>query len=131
MAQLTNTEKTHLLDLIALIGEREVPSNNTENRLVERSGLDEETVAWGVSVLFNEGKGWLGHDDHPQTGERGYYLGKRFRAGGSIDKLYTDFLNRPKTAPGAEGKINLIIDDEDPDDEWADIDDDDDEAPWQ
>ena len=53
--KLTSIESTKLMDLIALIGERDMPSNNTEARLVERSGLDEETVAWGIAILFNEG----------------------------------------------------------------------------
>jgi len=127
MAKLTNTEKTHLLDLLALIGERDMPSNNTEAMLVIRSGLDEETVAWGVAVLFNEGKGWLEHDEHPRTGERGYYLGERFESGGSIEKLHTAFQNKPKSVIGAEGDLYFDFDDDDPNDEWSAIDDDDDD----
>ena len=124
--KLTNTEKTHLLDLIALVGERDMPSYNTEAMLVRRSGLNEETVAWGIAVLYNEGLGWLEHDDNPQTGERGYYLGDRFDAG-DMDQIYKEFLASPKTAPNAEGGIIVLDkDDDDPDDEWAGIDDDDD-----
>jgi hypothetical protein len=114
------------MDLLALIGERDMPSNNTEERLVERSGLDQETVAWCIAVLLNEGEGWLEYDEHPKTGERGYFLGKKFNKGGSLDKLYATFLDRPAVVKGSGGKIVLDEDDEDPDDEWTDIDEDDD-----
>jgi hypothetical protein len=125
--KLTETQKSNMLDLLALIGERDRPSENTEARLVERSGLDQESVAWCLSVLWNDGNGWLEWDDHPHTGERGYYLGEKFdKANGSLDKLYASFQAVPGKAPGAEGELDLGDDDEDPDDEWADIDDDDD-----
>jgi len=125
MAKITSIEKNHLLDLLALIGERDMPSNNTETRLVERSGSDEETVAWGVAVLFNEGQGWLEYDEHPSTGERGYYLSERFEDGDSIEKLHAKSQKRPQSVEGAEGDIALNGDDEDPDDEWSEINNDD------
>ncbi len=128
---LTSKQKANLLDIIALIAERDMPSNNTEAMLVARSHLDQETVGWCVSVLFNENRGWLDYDEHPSTGERGYVLNEAFDAGEGLDKLYASFLSRPTTVKGAEGSIALDEDDEDPDDEWADIDEpDDDEDDW-
>jgi len=123
---LTSVENTNLLDLLALIGERDLPANNTEAMLIERSGLEQETVAWCLAVLWNEGEGWLDWDDHPKTGERGYLLGERFdAASGSLEVLYASFHAQPSKVKGAEGDIDLNEDDEDPDDEWADIDEDD------
>jgi hypothetical protein len=124
---LTNTQKTNLMDLLALIGEKDMPSYNTEAMLVGRSGLDQESVAWCLAVLWNEGEGWLDWDEHPSTGERGYYLGDRFDAAkGSLDALFAKYEARPSKVKGGEGDIDLDEDDEDPDDEWAEIDEDDD-----
>lgn len=127
--KLTSTQKANLLDIIALIAERDMPSNNTEARLLERceGAMDQESVAWCLDVLFNEGvKGWLDDDCHPQTGERGYVLNARFDKGQeTLDQLFARFNRRPKTVKGKEGRIDLRRDDEDPDDEWADIDEDD------
>jgi hypothetical protein len=128
---LTSTQEVNLMDIVALISERDMPSNNTEERLIERSGLDQKIVAWCIAVLFNEGEGWLEYDEHPHTGVRGYYLGEAFEMGGTLDHLFTQFQTRPSKVQGAEGDINLDEDDEDPDDEWADIDElDDDDTGW-
>lgn len=119
---LTPTEKNTLVTLVNLIGERDMPSNNTEARLVERSGFDEETVAWGLSVLFIEGKGCLDYDEHPQTGERGYVLNDGFKRGKWVDKLYAAWWGRPKSVKGKGGRILLTRDPENPEDEWSEID---------
>lgn len=128
--KLTEALKVTLMDIVVLIAERDIPSNNTEARLIERSGCDEETVAWCISVLWNENEGWISYDDHPQTGERGYVLNSQFDDGGGLDKLYASFRQRPTSVQGAEGIIALDEDDEDPDDEWTDDIDDEDDSGW-
>jgi len=116
--KLTKAKKAHLMDLLALIGERDMPSNNTEQRLIERSGLGEATVAWCIAVIWNEDTGWAEYDEHPQTGERGYYLGERFDAGGGLDKLFAAYQAKIKRV----GEMAVTADDEDDEDEWAEID---------
>jgi hypothetical protein len=116
---MTPSQRTILLDLLTLLAERDMPSNNTEERLVER-GADEETVPWCLDVLFNDGKGWLTACDHPKTGERGYMLNARFEDG-SLETLFASW-----EASQADG-LTFDHDDEDPDDEWAAIDEDDDD----
>jgi len=110
---LTEYEKEQLLDIVVLIAERDMPSNNTEERLIERSGLEQETVAWCLSVLWNEGEGWLDVDEHPQTGEWGYTLNGKFDKGESIEKLHTAFLAQPKAVKAGENELELELDDED------------------
>lgn len=119
--KLTATEKTNLLDILALIAERDMPSNNTEATLVRRSGLPADTVSWAVSVLHNDGDGWLDFDEHPKTKERGYVIGNQFDNGGDLDVLYASWHAKDLRV----GDLSFDEDDEDPDDEWVNIDDDD------
>ncbi len=123
---LQSSQKRDLLAILALIGERELPSNNTVAMLTLRSGLDEGTVEWCCSVLFNAGEGWLTFDAHPKTGEHGYVLG--LAQEGDLKKLHASW-----AAKGLRvGQLAFDGDDEDPDDEWeedefAHIDDEDDD----
>jgi len=116
---LTTTQKANLLDIIALISERDMPSNNTEEMLVLRSGLDQETVAWCVSVLSNDGDGWLNFAKHPKTNERGYLIGSGFDKGGDLATLYASWHAKDLRV----GDLSFDADEDDPDDEWADEDD--------
>ena len=118
---MTPDQRTDLVDLVTLIAELDMPVNNTEAALVRRSGMSEETVAWGLDVLFNDGKGWLDAHDHPKTDERGYLLNARFDDDGDIEDLVARW-----SAAQADALV-FDADDEDPDDEWADIDDEDDD----
>jgi hypothetical protein len=117
MTPLTQPQYDNLLDIITLVAEHDRPSENTEARLVERSGKNPETVAWCLDVLFNEGGGWLDDDPHPQTGERGYTVNKRFNSG-TLDDLYQSWSSVPERV----GKMSLThdVDEPDPDDVWND-----------
>jgi hypothetical protein len=120
MAKLTADQKTNLLDVLTLISERDMPSNNTPERLVERSGMPAETVEWCLDVLHGHGEGWIDYDTNPRTGEQGYFVNDRFDAGTKLSALYKSWQTRQEEA------LAFDEDDEDPDDEWADIDEDDD-----
>jgi len=120
MPKLTADQNKNLLAILTLIAERDMPSNNTEARLVERSGLSEKTVAWCLDVLHNFGEGWIDYDINRRTDEQGYYVNDRFDAGGKLGTLYKAWED------AKEEVLKFDADDEDPDDEWADIDEDDD-----
>lgn len=119
--------KSDLLTVLTAIAEMDRPTENTGARLMERTGLDEETVAACLDVLYNEGAGWLDYGEHPRTLERGYFCNAKFDKGKeTLDQLIARHLRGPKKAPGKAGTISLVTDDEDDEDEWADIDKDDD-----
>lgn len=117
--------KADLLTVLTAIAEMDRPSENTEHRLVARTGLLEETVAACIDVLYSEGTGWVDYDEHPRTLERGYVCNEKFDKGKeTLDQLITRHTRGPKKVPGKAGTISLMLDDEDADDEWSDDDDD-------
>ena len=109
----THTQRRHLVVILTLIEEldKPMPSNNTEERLVARSGLSEKDVAWCIDVLWNDGEGWLDYGEHPKTGERGYFTNSRFEDG-DLASLYRSWKTRQADI------LTFDRDDEDPDDEW-------------
>lgn len=113
---LTDQQHSDLMTVIGLITEAETyPTDNTHDRLIERSGLPEESVAWAIEVLWNEGRGWLDFHEHPRLPLRAYYPNKAFHTGiGDLDDLHNAWKRRKKE----EERLAFDADPDDPDDEW-------------
>jgi len=114
---LTDGQHTILMTVLQLIVEcEEHQSENTHDRLAERSNLPEEDVAWAIEVLENEGRGWLDHIEHPKLPIRAYKPNKHFHNGvGDLDDLFAAWKRRQAD----DEKLTFDGDPDDPDDEWA------------
>ena len=76
-----------------LVRERVMPSNNTAERLVERSGLSADRVLGALDVLWHDDAGWIRVATSP-SGERGFYcdtVKNRSHKPVEIDLLYQDW----------------------------------------
>lgn len=113
---LTDDQHSNLMTVLGLIAEAEMyPTENTHDRLTERSRLPEESVAWAIEVLWNEGRGWLDFHEHPRLPVRAYYPNKAFhKSVGDLDDLHGAWLRRKQD----EEKLMFDGDPDDPDDEW-------------
>ena len=76
---LTNLQRQTAWVIFRLIAERDMPSNNTSQRLVERSGMPGDQVLWAIELLWNDDAGFVLVDENRATGERGYYVDPKCR----------------------------------------------------
>lgn len=118
---LTSQQRLIAWNIFCLIRERDMPSNCTSHRLVERSGLDDELVLWAIDFLWADDAGFIRVDVDRRTGERGYFVDPKCKkkTPQDLDALFAEWeLRQEDLDEEAEEE------DEDPDDEWDEMDED-------
>jgi hypothetical protein len=112
------------------VAERDMPSNNTVERLRTRTGLPGKRVLRAIEFLWGEDTGWLRMDEQRQTGIRGYYVasGCKKKTLADLDALYAEIEAARQETLEAED-ADEDDDDFDPDDEWNEMDEEDDDEP--
>lgn len=111
--------------LYLLIGERDMPSNCTMDRLRQRSAIPAARIVTALDLLWSEDTGFVRFDENRRTGERGYFVDPKSRKKTPAD---LDALWNARQAALAEAEEGPDEDDEDfdPDDEWKEPDEDED-----
>jgi hypothetical protein len=71
---LTREQRNDAYRLYILIGERDMPSNCTPERLVQRSGIPTARVLAAIDLLWADDAGFIRVDQNRRTGERGYFV---------------------------------------------------------
>jgi hypothetical protein len=90
---LSRDQRTNIWTIFRLIGERDMPSNCTAERLVERSNLNPEEVMWAIEILWADDAGFIRVDVHPRSGERGYFVDPKSKKKTpmDLDTLYANW----------------------------------------
>lgn len=111
--------------IYVLIGERDMPSNCTAERLVARSGFSEDRVLAALELLWAEDTGFVRVDENRRTGERGYFVDPKCRkkTPTDLDDLF-EKQHAPLTGTGDEDDDE---DEDDEDDEWKETEEEDDD----
>ena len=121
---LTRELRNDAYKIYLLIGERDMPSNNTAERLVQRSALPQDRVLTALDLLWADDTGFIRVDTNRSTGERGYFVDPscRKKTPLDLDALYALWEAALEDAGDDDDE-----DDEGPDedDEWAEMDADD------
>jgi len=114
---LSRDQRAHIWAIFRLIGERDMPSNCTAERLIERSGLPPEEVLWALEILWADDAGFIRVDVHPRSGERGYFVcpKSKKKTPMDLDVLYAHW-------EVSSEDIDEDDEDDDPDDEWNEMD---------
>jgi len=121
---LTRELRNDAYKLYLLIKERDMPSNNTAERLKQRSGLPVARVLAALELLWCDDTGFIRVDINPDTGERGYFVDPKCKkkTPPDLDDLYLDWEQAQDETGDDESE-----DEGDPDDEWGEMDEDDDD----
>ena len=114
---LTAKQRRQLYSIFSLIRDK-MPSENTEDRLVERSKLPPKLVALAIQILYNEGEGWLEFDSPRRFDIRGYYV-KKGKGQKTVDHLPALFKAWQATEHAPVGGMRFDQDPDDPDDVWV------------
>ena len=120
---LTRELRNDAYKVYLLIGERDMPSNNTAERLVQRAALPKKRVLAALELLWCDDAGFVRVDENPDTRERGYFVDPKCKKKTplDLDALYRDWeQDQEDEDPDEEGNSE-------PDDEWDEIDDEDDD----
>lgn len=122
---LTREQRNDTFRIYVLIGERDMPSNCTAERLVQRSGIPEARVLAALDLLWSDDAGFVQVDEHRRTGERGYFVSAKCRnkSPADIDALFSARQAAMEEADD-EGDDDDDEEEPDPDDKWDDPDDD-------
>jgi hypothetical protein len=124
MPLLSAEQRKDAWKVFTLIKERDFPSNNTAERLVERSGLPLDRVLAALELLWAEDEGFIRVDVHRQTGQRGYFVDPKAQKKTPLDLENLTHVPKIKRTPKPP-KDDDDEDDEDDDEDDEDEDDDD------
>lgn len=118
---LTREQRSDAFRLYLLIGERDMPSNCTAERLVQRSGIPADRVLEALELLWGDDSGFIRFDEHPKTGERGYFVDPKCRKKSptDLDALY-DARQEALNEAASDDDEDDDDEDDDPDDKWED-----------
>ena len=119
---LSRQQRGDAYRIYQLIGERDMPSNNTAERLVTRSGIGEDRVLWALELLWANDGGFI-RVDVSRGGDRGYYIDPKCRKKTpmDLDDLFSLWEVSKEDDEGQEDDSEDL----DPDDEWAEMDEED------
>ena len=131
---LTREQRSDAYRIYLMVKERDMPSNCTLERLVQRTAIPEARVAWALDFLYAEDAGWIHADVDRRSGRRGYYVDPTCKQKSIMDleslTTLSERLQRELEAENAATRKRLQLDaeggdeDDDLDDEWRDIDED-------
>lgn len=101
--------RTDAWRLFLLIKERDMPSNNTAERLQQRSGIPLERVLAALNLLWSDDAGFIRVDIDRRTQVAGYFADPRCKrkTQADLDALYANW--------------ELIKAEDDDEDDWADV----------
>ena len=125
---LTRELRNDAYKVYLLVGERDMPSNCTAERLVQRSGLSAARVMAALELLWNDDAGWIRVAVHKKSSTQGYYVDPKCRKKSppDLDALFAERQAGLEEEDDSEGTDEDEDCEADPDDEWKDIDEDDD-----
>jgi hypothetical protein len=119
---LTPELRTDAWRLFLMIKERDMPSNNTAERLQQRTGIPLPRVLAALNLLWSDDAGLIRVDTDRRTGVCGYYADPKAKKKAKQDDLETLYTNWQE-----------VMEDEDDADEWAEVPtprDDEDDSEW-
>lgn len=121
---LTRQQRKDAWTVFQAVAERDMPSNNTVERLVTRTQLPARRVLWAIEFLWNEDEGFLRYDEERRTGVRGYYVapGCKKKSPLDLDALHAAREAAIKEVLEGDEDAEEDEDDFDPDDEWNEMD---------
>lgn len=106
---LTHELRTDAWRLFLMIKERDMPSNNTAERLQQRSGIPLERVIAALNLLWSDDAGFIRVDTDRRTQTRGYFADPKCKkkTQADLDDLYANW--------------ELVKEEDDDEEEWAEV----------
>lgn len=106
---LTHELRTDAWRLFLMIKERDMPSNNTAERLQQRSGIPLERVLAALNLLWSDDAGFIRVDHDRRTRVAGYYADPKCKkkTQDDLDDLYANW--------------ELVKEEDDDEEEWAEV----------
>ena len=122
---LTREQRTDAYRLYQLIGERDMPSNNTAARLVQRSSLPAKRVQAAIDFLWADDSGFIRADTNPDSGEMGYFVDPKCKKKTPMDLDLLWNIQQENLADKEDGGEDDGEDEDEDEDEWNEMDEED------
>ena len=121
--------RTDAWRLFLMIKERDMPSNNTAERLQQRSGIPIERVLAALNLLWSDDAGFIRVDTDRRTGCTGYFIDPKCKrkTQADLDALYANWELIKAEDDDEDEWAEVEVDDPDEDSEWNEMDEPDDD----